>query len=202
MTDQAGGKDQEGVMTVVEQAFPGNEAPPELSVGIVSLVELCQLAMPDPAALAHAIENAGFGVGPQETADEVGAWLALDQRVFSFAVRNLRHRLWGRERHEAPVMLLLSEGESDEGPVVFVSTLFSGAAEADAIKAAAHVSNKQPLNGAQAVNKQGAKLRRVFWDVGGVDHIRGLLVSGPQNVDSFTGMRAITAFNLVSKRTA
>ncbi len=187
---------------VIELPFDKDEAPPELSVGIVSLVELCQLAMPDPAALSHAIENAGFAPAPAQMTDDFSAYLALDERVFSFPVRNLRHRLWMRERHEAPVRLLLSEGDSDEGPVVFVSAIFGGALEADGVKAVVHVSNKQPITGATLVNARGTRLRRVFWDVEGVDGIRGLMLTGPENVEALAGVRAFTAFNLVSKRTA
>jgi hypothetical protein len=201
MADQKKAADKPKLMRVIEAPFEGDQAPPELSVGIVSLVELCDLAMPDPTALTHAIENAGFTEAPQNLADQHGGWLALNDKVFSFPVRNVRHRLWGRERHDAPVRLLLSEGDSSEGPVVFVSAFFTDAIEADAIKAAAHVSKKQPLTGATTVNADGVQLRRVFWDVEGASGIRGLMVTGPQNVEALGG-RAITAFNLVSGRTA
>lgn len=185
---------------LVELAFPGNEPPDELSVAVVSLVELCQLAMPNPSAVREAINSAGFASAPQERADEMGAYLALDNKVFSFPVRNLRHRLYGRDRHNTPVRLLVSEGESSEGPVIFVSTLFGGAMEADAVKAAVHVTKKQPLTGATATNVHGATLRRVFWDVEGVAGIRGFMVTGPANVEELGGGRAFTGFNLVGKK--
>ena len=188
------------VRTLLELAFPGDAPPDELSVAVVSLVELCQLAMPDPASVREAINSANFGDAPQDLADELGRYLALDNRAFSFPVRNLRHRLYGRDRHKTPVRLLVSEGESDQGAVIFVSTLFTGAIEADAIKAAVHVTKKEPLTGATAANSAGAPLRRVFWDVEGVAGIRGFMITGPENVESYEGLRAFTAFNLAGKR--
>lgn len=188
------------VKRLVELAFPESAAPPELSVGIVSLVELCELAMPNPSSLREAIRSAAFGDAPQGQAEELGGLLALDNKVFSFPVRNLRHQLYGRDRNEVPVRILVTEGESADGPVVFVSTLFNGAMEADAVKAAAHVTDKQPLTGASITNPNGAKLRRVFWDVEGVAGIRGLMISGPEDVEDVVIMRAITAFNLVRQR--
>ena len=58
MTKSGGDQAKPVRKTVVEAAFPGDEAPPELSVGIVSLVELCKLAMPDPGALRQRLEEA------------------------------------------------------------------------------------------------------------------------------------------------
>ena len=55
MAENAPGNMSPKLKRVIETAFEGVEAPPELSVGIVSLVELCQLAMPDPAAIDQAI---------------------------------------------------------------------------------------------------------------------------------------------------
>ncbi len=188
------------VRQLIGAAFAGDRAPPELSVAIVSLVELCQVAMPDPAALREAIQGAGFAEGPPERADEIGGLLALDQKVYSSPVRNLRHQIFARERNEARVRLLISEGESPEGKVVFVSTIFAGAIEADAVKAAAHVTKKQPLTGATVTNANGLPLRRVFWDTKGESGVLGLMVTGPQDVDAWDGARAFTAFNLAGKR--
>jgi hypothetical protein len=188
------------VRKLVSAAFPGDRAQPELSVAIVSLVELCKIAMPDPAALRDEIKNAGFADGPRERADQFGALLALDDKVFSFPVRNLKHALYARPRNDARVRLLLSEGESTEGAVVFVSTIFAGCIEADAVKAAALVTKKQPLTGTNITNAQGTPLRRVFWDTEGKAGIRGLMITGPQNVEALEGMRAFTAFNLAGKK--
>jgi len=187
---------------IIGAAFPGDRAQPELSVAIVSLVELCKVAMPDPAALYEAIQSAGFADGPQERADKFGALLALDSKVFSFPVRNLRHKLFARERNEARVRLVITEGDSEQGPVVFASTIFAGCIEADTIKAAAHVAKKQPLTGATITNAQGTPLRRVFWDVEGVAGIRGLMITGPENLEALEAMRAFTAFNLAGKKNA
>lgn len=192
--------DKPKVRTIVGAAFPGDRAPPELSVAVVSLVELCQIAMPEPAALREAIQSAGFAEGPKERADEVGALLALDNKVFSFPVTNMRHQIFARDRNEARVRLLLSEADSKDGPVVFVSTVYSGAIEADAVKAAAHVTKKKPLTGATVTNANGVQLRRVFWDMEGESGVRGFMVTGPQNVEAWDGARAFTAFNLVGKR--
>lgn len=189
------------VRTLIESAFPEDMPPAELSVAIVSLVELCQLAMPDPARLRQMIESAKFEEGPQQKADELGGYLALDNKVFSFPVRNLQHKLWARDRHGAPVLLLLSEGDSDKGRVVFMSAVFSGAQEGDAVKAVADVAKKQPLTGATLVNANGTHLRRVFWDVEGQAGIRGLMVTGPQDVDALRGARAFTAFNFAGAKT-
>jgi hypothetical protein len=193
-------KDKPKLKRVLELAFPESAAPPELSVGIVSLVELCELAMPNPAAVREAIKSAQLGDAPPGLAEELGGLLALDNKVFSFPVRNLRHQLCGRDRHEVPVRLLITEGESAEGPVIFLSTLFNGAIEADVVKAAAHVTDKQPLTGATVTNPNGAQIRRVFWDVEGIAGVRGLMVSGPPDVENPIIMRAITAFNLAGKR--
>jgi hypothetical protein len=78
--------------------------------------------------------------------------------------------------------------------------LFNGAIEADVVKAAAHVTDKQPLTGATVTNPNGAQIRRVFWDVEGIAGVRGLMVSGPPDVENPIIMRAITAFNLAGKR--
>lgn len=183
---------------VIELAFPGDEAPPQLSVSIVSLVELCQIAMPDPGKVRDNILGAGFETGRQERADEAGRMLALDTKVVDMPVRNLRHELFGRGRHGEPVILLLSQGETDRGPIVFLSALFRGAIEADAVKAAAHVTKDKPITGSRALNHDGNVLRRVFWDVGGQSGIRGFMVTGPGNVESTDLPRAFTAFNWVN----
>jgi hypothetical protein len=200
MAKEQNGGHKPKLKRVLEMAFPGDEAPGELSVAIVSLVELCDLAMPDPASIYQAIDSAGFAAGPQERADEFGNWLALDNKVFSFPVRNVKHKLWARDRHEARVRLLVSEGESAEGRIVFVSTIFGGAIEADAVKAAVHVSKKKPITGASLVNAQGTPVRRVFWDVEGASGMRGLMVTGPENVEAIDGVRAFTAFNIAGRK--
>lgn len=180
---------------VIELAFPGDEAPPQLSVSIVSLVELCQLAMPDADKVRENIIHAGFETGRQERADEAGRMLALDIKVVDMPVRNLRHELFGGGRHGEPVILLLSQGETDRGKIVFLSTIFRGAIEADAVKASAHVTKDKPITGSRVLNHDGNVLRRVFWDVQGAAGIRGFMVSGPGNVENTELPRAFTAFN-------
>jgi hypothetical protein len=186
---------------VRQAAFPGDRAPPELSVAIVSLVELCQLAMPDPKALRKQIAEAGFVAGPPKNAETVGATLALDHEVFDVGVRNLRHEIFGRDRQGVLVTFLLSEGDSDKGKVVFCSTLFRGAIEADAVKAAEHVIKKKPLTGARTRVPDGRVLRRVFWNTEGVAGVRGFVVTGPESVIDGAAPRAFTAFNLAGKKT-
>lgn len=181
---------------VFELAFEGDAPPPSLSKAIVSLVELCQIAMPYPNKVRQNIEGAGFFKGEQEIADGYGAAFALDDKVVSWPIRSIRHEIYGRARDNEPVILLLSEAESGKGKVVFLSALFRGAMEADAVKAAAHVAKRQPFTGAIAKNAAGNTLRRVFWDVEGEGNIRGLMVSGPENVESTTLPRAFTAFAL------
>jgi hypothetical protein len=188
------------VRLLLSQAFPDDAAPAELSVGVVSLVELCQLAMPDPNRIREKLRQAEFEIGNQERAHEVGEVFALDRKIFASQVRNLRHEIYGKYRHDAPVVILLSVGDSDEGKVVFCSSIFRGAIEADAIKAAAHVTQKEPFTGSTAKNSDDKLLRRSFWDVGGKDGIRFLVVSGPQNVEATDLPRAITALNKVAKR--
>lgn len=183
------------VVQVIEMAFPGDQAPPQLSVSIVSLVELCQLGMPNVGKVRELIASAGFKPGAQDTADAVARTLALDVKTVNMAVRNLRNEIFGRGRHGEPVVLLLSHGESDAGQVVFLSALFRGAVEADAVKAAAHVTKAQPLTGAKARNHDGQDIRRVFWDVGGGAGLRGFMVTGPADPDSTTMLRAFTGFN-------
>jgi hypothetical protein len=182
-------------MRLLELAFPGDQAPPQLSVAVVSLVELCQLGMPDAAKVRELILGAGFESGRQERADEAGRVLSFDLKMVDMPVRNLRHELYGRGRQGEPVLLLLSEGDTAAGKIVFLSALFRGAVEADAIKAAAHVTQGKPLTGGKVRNHDGNQLRRVFWDTGGAAGIRGFVVSGPQNVESTDLMRAFTAFN-------
>jgi hypothetical protein len=180
---------------VLELAFPGDQAPPQLSVSIVSLVELCQLGMPDPNQVRQLIKGAGFESGNQERAEQAGQVLSLDLKVVDMPVRNLRHELYGGARHGEPVLLLLSDGETEAGKIVFLSALFRGAIEADAVKAAAHVTKNRPITGARIRNHDGNELRRVFWDVGGAGGIRGFMVSGPQDVERIDLLRAFTAFN-------
>lgn len=184
---------------VLELAFPGDQAPPQLGVSVVSLVELCQLAMPDAGKVRELILGAGFDTGAQARAVEAGRTLALDIKVIDAPVRNLRHEIFGRGRHGEPVILLLSQGETDAGPIVFLSTLFRGAVEGDAIKAAMHVIKAEPLTGSKIRNHDGNEVRRVFWDVGGVAGLRGFVVSGPQDTDSTTLTRAFTGFNWVGR---
>jgi hypothetical protein len=198
MTNTGGGQGQE--FTTIESAFPGTAAPAELSVGIVSLVELCNLAMPDPNTLYQRIREAKFTDAAPEQATEFGRALALEDRVFSFPVRNLRHKLFAKDRHNEAVVLLVTEGESSEGPVVFCSSFFRGAMEADVVKAVAHVSKKQPLTGANVDFADGTHRRRIFWDMQNASGVRGLMVTGPHNVEALDLYRAITAFNVAGRK--
>jgi hypothetical protein len=199
MADNQPGGGAPKTRRVVELAFPEDSPPAQLSVSIVSLVELCQIAMPDPEMVRENILQAGFETGRQERADEAGRMLALDTKVVDMSVRNLRHELFGRGRQGEPVILLLSQGDTDRGKIVFCSAIFRGAMEADAIKAAAHVTKDQPITGSRVLNHDGNVLRRVFWDVGGIAGIRGFMVSGPGNVEDTELPRAFTAFNWVNR---
>jgi hypothetical protein len=185
--------------TILELAFEGNQAPAQLSVAIVSLVELCEIAMPDPAKIRESLLGAGFEVGKKARADEAGRMLALDNKFVATPLRNLRHELYGKERHGAPVLILLSEADAKEGKLVFCSAIFRGALEADAVKAVAHVTKLQPITGSTARNADGNVLRRVFWDVKDVAGVRGLVVTGPGNVEATELPRAFTAFNRVKR---
>ena len=190
-------QDQQRVVTrrVISRAFEGDNAPGELSAGIVSLAELCQISMPDPEKIRASLLDAGFTPAPQDKANEAGRMLALDKQMSAKPVRRLRHEFFGTFRHGAPVLILLSTGETDEGGIVFCSAIFRGAIEADAVKAAAHVTKKQPFTGAVVRNDDGTTVRRVFWDVEDIAGVRGFVVSGPQNVEATDLPRAITAFN-------
>ena len=121
--------------------------------------------------------------------------LALESDLVDPGVRNLKHELFGKERNIEPVLILLSEGDSKNGKVVFCSAIFRGAIEADAVKAVAHVTKQQPFTGSSVRNADGMMVRRVFWDVQGLAGIRGLVVSGPEDVESIDLPRAITGFN-------
>lgn len=198
MTNTGSGQSQE--WTIIESAFPGIAAPAELSVGIVSLVELCNLAMPDPTALYQRIRQAEFTDVVQDEAEQFARMLALDDRVLSFPVRNLRHKLFSKIRNAATVALLVTEGESGEGPIVYCSTLFRGAMEADVVKAVSHVTKKQPFTGANLMGADNAHRRRVFWDTEGVGGARAVMATGPQNVEALDQFRAITAFNKVARK--
>ncbi|MEZ5996742.1 MAG: hypothetical protein R3C25_13425 [Hyphomonadaceae bacterium] len=188
------------VRMVFSQAFEGDDAPPQLAASIVSLVELCHLAMPDIDRMRQAILGAGFIAGADLRANEAGESLGLDNKVMATPITNLKHELFGRGRDGAAVILLLSQGDSPSGKVVFCSIITRGAIEADLVKAVNHVSKKTPLTGATVRNSLGLPLRRVFWDIGGGDGIRGMMVTGPENMDSDLAMRAITAFNFATPR--
>lgn len=193
---------QKSTMTTIQDAFPADLPPPQLSVAVVSLVELCQHAMPEPEAVHKAVEGAGFLVADPSKANAFGKWLALDNKVFSFPVRNLRHKFFSKDRKGQAVLLLVSEGDSDQGKVIFCTTIFWGAIEADAVKAAAHVTKKDPLTGTRVTNGDGATIRRVFWDTGGVAGVRGFLVTGPDDIITGAHARAFTAFNIAGKKPA
>lgn len=107
--------------------------------------------------------------------------------------------MYGTERNGDPIVVMLSEGDTDDGKIVFLTTLFRGAIEADAVKAVTHVAQKQPLTGSNVTNTEGSVVRRVFWDVDDAG-IRGMVVSGPDNVESMQAPRAITAYNLVGPK--
>lgn len=185
---------------VITRAFDGDEPPSQLAVSIVSLVELCQIAMPDPERLRAAIASAEFIAGAQGRAEEAGGSLALDKQVITTPITNLRHSIFGRGRQGDPVVLLLSEADSPEGPVVFCSVLVSRATEGDMVKAVTHVAERGPVTGAKLINAMGTRLRRVFWDIGGEAGILGMMVTGPENVDHLELPRAITAFNKAAPR--
>ncbi|MEQ1618401.1 MAG: hypothetical protein ABL883_08670 [Terricaulis sp.] len=188
--------DVEPSHTLVTAAFEGEFAPPPLSVAIVSLVELCHRAMPDPKKLRAAIvEEAKFDLGPQERAVEIARTWALDNKLIAAPVTNLRHEVFGRERSGEPVLFLLSTGTAEGKEVVFCSVLFRGVAEADVVKAVNHVTKRNPFGGGRAVNADGGIVRRVFWDVQGDAGIRAIAACGPDNVDALDLPRAIVAFN-------
>lgn len=183
--------------TLFSLAFEGDSPPGQLSVGIVSLVELCQLAMPDPNRIRVRLHEAGFVAGSAEDAAEAGHLLNLETGVVASRVRNLKHELYGFERHGEPVIIALSVGDSDEGKLVFCSAIFRGCIEADVVKAVAHVTKKKPLTGAPARTGKGVSTRRVFWDVDGAAGVRGLIITGPVDVEATTAARAVTAYNKV-----
>lgn len=189
-----------GTRTIISTAFEGDAAPGQLSAAIVSLVELCQFAMPDHQKMREAILGADFAPLPQAQADSVGAYLSLDKGMVSFPVSDIRHELFSRDRYGEMVYYLLSEGRSEQGRVVFLSTVFHGAIEADAVKAVAHVTKKQPITGANLRNNRGERLRRVFWDTGGQAGTMGIVATGPHNVESLDIPRAFTAVGDVRKR--
>ena len=184
------------VKRTISMAFEGDQPPAGLSVGIVSLVEFCKSGMPDAARLRDLFKNAQFNKSGQKNADDAARLLALDTKIFAKPVRNLRNEMYGAERNGDPVVLMLSEGDTDDGKVVFLTSMFSGAIEADVVKAVAHVTKDKPITGATVTNAEGALVRRVFWDVNDAG-IRGMVASGPDNVESLQAPRAITAFNFV-----
>lgn len=188
------------VRTIISQAFEGDDAPGALSVAIVSLVELAQIGMPSPDRMRKAIGSAGFKLGRAERAEDAARNLALDVNFVAEPVRNLRSEIYGRDRYGEPVVLLLSEGDTPTGKMVFCSTFFRGAIEADAVKAVTQVTNIAPFTGATVQNSEGFIVRRVFWDVEGAAGARGFAVSGPENVDDVELPRAFTLFNKASAK--
>lgn len=184
------------VKRTISMAFEGDQAPAGLSVGIVTLVEFCKAGMPDPARVRAQFKALQFNASGQKNADDAARLLALDTKIFAKPVRNLKNEMYGAERNGDPVVLVLSEGDTDDGKVVFLTTLFRGAIEADVVKAVAHVAKKKPLTGTTVTNAEGAVVRRVIWDVNEAG-LRGMVASGPDNVESQQAPRAITAFNFV-----
>ncbi len=187
--------------TLISTAFDGDSPPPQLSVAVVSLVELCQRAMPDPVKLRAAlVDEAGFDVGRRERAEENASLWAFDNKLIAAPVRGLRHEIFGRLRHEAPVLMLLSVGESEGREVVFVTAFFRGAIEADVVKAVTHVTKKQPFGGGRVLNAGGGVVRRAFWDLEGEAGVRAMVACGPDNVEALDLPRAIIAFNYVTAK--
>ncbi len=194
MTTTARGK--KPTHTLVSQAFSRDAAPAQLSAAIVSLVELCQRAMPDPKKIRKAlVDEAKFVTGKQAQADEMGGMIALDSKIIGAPVTGLRHELFGRERTEEPVIILLSVGKSEGKEVVFLTAAFRGAIEADVVKAVTHVTKKKPFGGGRTQNVNGELTRRVFWDVEGEAGVRGMVAWGPDNVEETRVLRGVTAFN-------
>ncbi|MBY0562592.1 MAG: hypothetical protein K2P58_00300 [Hyphomonadaceae bacterium] len=183
-----------GVRRLISAAFEGDSPPAQLSVGLVTLVELCQLAMPDPNLMRAQLLAAGFVQGKEAPAMAAASTLALETNIFTSPVRNLRHTIYGNERLQSPVIMLLSEGDTDKGGVVFASAVFREAIEADVVKAVTHVTGKTPLTGSTTRNAEGKLLRRVFWDTEYVAGVQGIVASGPENVEATHLPRAITAF--------
>lgn len=187
--------------TLISKAYEGDVPPPHLSAPIVSLIELCNRAMPDPALLRKAIvEEAKFDVGPPERAAEMARVWALDNKLVSAPVRNLRHEVFGRDRYGDPVIFLLSVGESEGNQIVFCSVLFRGAIEADVVKALVKPLGRQPFGGGMVKNADGHTVRRVFWDVEGAGGVRGIVACGPENVEALEAPRAVIAFNTAAAR--
>jgi hypothetical protein len=151
--------------------------------------------MPDPKKIRSIFKSIGFDIGSQQKAVDASRMFALESKIVSKTVRNLRSEIYGADRGDAPVVLLLSEGDSDDGAIVFLTTIFRDAIEGDAVKAVSHVTKKQPFTGASVRNADGKLVRRVFWDVEGVAGVRGMVVSGPENADALHLPRGITAFN-------
>lgn len=187
--------------TLISAAFEGDFAPPPLSAAIVSLVELCQRAMPDPKMLRTAIvDEAKFEVGPQARADELARTWALEDKLIGAPVTILGHEVFGRERDGEPVLFLLSTGMSEGKDVVFCSVLFRGVIEADVVKAVTHVTKRKPFGGGRVRNADGAIVRRVFWDVEGDAGVRAMAACGPDNVEALDLPRAIVAFNRAAQK--
>jgi hypothetical protein len=181
--------------TLISAAFPDVSAPGQLSVAVVSLIELCNLAMPDESMVRARIAEAGFEVGPQSTADLAGRTLGLDHRIIAEPLANMRHEIYGKPRHGAPVVLLLSTGDSPTGKMIFISSLFAGAIEADAVKAGSHVTKLKPLVGGRVLLENGRVQRRVFWQTDGAGGLLALVATGPDNVEAMDEIRAFVAFN-------
>lgn len=179
---------------VISAAYEGDSPPGVLSVGLVSLVELCQHAMPSPRRIREKMAEANLERADDVNAERFGRALSLDKKLVAGGVRNLRHELYGKERAGALVLLLVSEGEGPDGPMVFCSTLFTGATEADVVKAVSKVTEREPGVGSVADGANGA-IRRVMWDIPGTSGVRFMVASGPGDMDAIDQLRAVTAFN-------
>ncbi|MGE0596911.1 MAG: hypothetical protein AB7P07_11115 [Hyphomonadaceae bacterium] len=179
---------------VISAAYEGDNPPGVLSVGLVSLVELCQHAMPSPRRIREKMAEANLERVDDANAERFGRALFLENKVVAGGVRNLRHELYGKERGGALVLLLVSEGDGPDGAMVFCSTLFTGATEADVVKAVAKVTEREPGVGNTVDGPHGV-IRRVFWDIPGTSGVRFMLASGPGDMDAVDQLRAVTAFN-------
>ena len=174
---------------------PRDEPPAVLGVAAVTWLDVCLGRMPNAASVRKGIVDAGFRPEPEATAKAIGRSLALDNKMLSFPIRDLKHEAWRKEQHGVPAAILLTTAHSDLGDMVFCSALFGGATEADAVKMIQHLAKSPPTVGGLTHDPDGKVLRRVFWKLDGQAGMLAMAVSGPENPDARDHLRALVAFN-------
>lgn len=165
---------------------------PHLSVGAMAWVQTCLGHMGDAAKVRESLKANGYIQDPDQTAAEIAATLAVQDKLVSDPLRDFKHSLWRTEREGVPCIILLSEATSDIGPVTFCAALFGAAREVDLARLASSLVKDGPMAAGVTKAADGSNLRRLFWRVPS-QNVRALVACGPENVNDTGRLRALIA---------